>query len=106
MAETISILGTPESLGEDWPKEVKCPYECAGGDVCVDTETGVCSECKRVFDIQPTEIIVGPDEEELTLSQHAELWCVEQGHVIPIRGTSEWDDMYAEWIEFAFSEEK
>lgn len=54
---TISILGTPESLGEDWPKEVRCPYECDGGDVCVDTETGICSECKTVFDIQPTEFV-------------------------------------------------
>ncbi len=61
---TIDIFGTPESLGEDFPKEVVCPYGCAGGDVCVDTETGICSECKRVFDIQPTEFIVEPVEDE------------------------------------------
>ncbi len=54
----IEILGTPETLGEDWPTEVRCPYECDGGDVCVNTETGICSVCKTVFDIQPTEIIV------------------------------------------------
>ncbi len=41
-------------------------------------------------------------EKELTLSQHAELWYAEQENVVPQRGTSEWDDMYAEWIEFAF----
>ena len=39
---------------------------------------------------------------ELTLSQHAEMWYEEQGNVAPQRDTSEWDDMYAEWIEFAF----
>ena len=61
---TIKIFGTPESLGEDFPEEVRCPYECDGGDVCVDTETGVCSVCKRVFDIQPTEFIVEPVEDE------------------------------------------
>ncbi len=40
--------------------------------------------------------------EELTLAQHAELWYAEQGKVVPQRDTSEWDDMYTEWIEFAF----
>jgi len=42
---------------------------------------------------------------ELTLSQHAEMWYKEKGNIVPKKGTSEWDDMYSEWIEFAFSKE-
>ena len=41
--------------------------------------------------------------EELTLSQHAELWYAEQGNIVPQKGTSEWDDMYAKWVKFAFA---
>ena len=48
---TISIVG-------DIPQEVRCPNECDGGDVCVDTITGQCRICKNVFTIQPTNITV------------------------------------------------
>ena len=79
-ATTIEILGSPETLGEDWPSEVLCPYGCAGGDVCVDTETGICSECGRVFVIQPTEFVLEsvPDNCSNCKSsriRRMEAWC-------------------------------
>jgi hypothetical protein len=60
---TIKILGTRETLGEDFPKELKCFNECDGGDVCVDTETGLCSICGLKHNIEETEVIVEETEE-------------------------------------------
>ena len=40
---------------------------------------------------------------EMTLAEHAEAWCRETNNIVPTRGTSEWDDMYARWVDFAFS---
>lgn len=54
---TISIFGTKESLGEDYPTELRCHNECDGGDVCVSTETGICSICKEQYIIEETEFI-------------------------------------------------
>ena len=51
---TIIILGDLSEI----PDEVRCPYNCGGGDVTVDTITGKCKICQRVFKIQTTEIIV------------------------------------------------
>ena len=55
MSGTISILCNEDEV---IPDEAICPYECDGGDVCVDTKTGICKVCKRVFTIHPTQIIV------------------------------------------------
>ncbi len=48
-AGTIVVLGKAD-------KELICPYNCDGGDVCVDPKTGKCSVCGRVFEIEETEI--------------------------------------------------
>lgn len=40
---------------------------------------------------------------EMTLADHAEAWWKEQEKTVPERGTGEWDKMYAEWIDYAFS---
>jgi len=52
----ISILG--KESDKNYPEQVRCPNECDGGDVCVNTKTGVCEFCKEVFLIQPTDFIV------------------------------------------------
>jgi len=41
-------------------------------------------------------------EAGLTLADHAELWCQEQGRKLPPRGTKEWTVMYETWHAFAF----
>ena len=43
-------------------------------------------------------------EAGLTLADHAELWCQEQGRTPPLRNTPEWTAMYEEWHAFAFKE--
>lgn len=42
--------------------------------------------------------------EELSLAEHAEMWCFEQGNPIPDRNTGEWVLMYEKWVGFAFGE--
>ena len=42
------------------------------------------------------------DLNDMTLAEHAEAWWQEQGREVPNRETQEWDEMYAEWIEFTF----
>ena len=42
--------------------------------------------------------------DELTLADHAEKWCEEQGGKVPQRNTKEWDEMYTAWIEYAFED--
>ena len=41
---------------------------------------------------------------DITLAKHAELWWSEKGETVPPRDTEEWDDMYRQWIEFAFED--
>lgn len=50
IADKIHVAGT------DIPDELRCPNECNGGDVCVDTKTGQCKVCGQFFEICPTEI--------------------------------------------------
>lgn len=57
----IRIFGTKESLGEDFPKELRCSNECDGGDVCVDTTTGVCSICGQEHIIETGDLKVNLD---------------------------------------------
>ena len=45
-------------------------------------------------------------EAGLKLSDHAELWCQEQGMELPPRNTPEWTAMYEEWHKFAFEKFK
>ena len=39
-----------------------------------------------------------------TLAWHAEQWWIEKGNKVPSRDTKEWQNMYEEWIEFAFKD--
>lgn len=41
---------------------------------------------------------------KMTLSDHAEAWWKEQGKAVPRRGTTEWQAMYEQWIEYAFAD--
>ena len=41
---------------------------------------------------------------EATLADHAEAWWREQGKVVPPKNTEEWDDMYRQWVDFAFAD--
>lgn len=43
------------------------------------------------------------DAEKMTLAGHAEAWWREQGNTVPSRESAEWNAMYAEWVEFAFT---
>ena len=45
---TIEILGKAN-------REIRCPFECDGGDVTIDPKTGKCKICKRVFKIVETD---------------------------------------------------
>ena len=40
----------------------------------------------------------------ISLAEHAEMWCLENGKNIPNRNTKAWQDMYEQWIEFAFAD--
>ena len=51
MAEKISTI---KVLGKA-TREIRCPYNCDGGDVTIDPNTGKCKICKRVFNIEETE---------------------------------------------------
>ena len=57
---TIKVLGKAE-------REIRCPYECDGGDITIDPKTGKCKVCKRVFNIEETDFtyedIILPDKE-------------------------------------------
>jgi len=39
----------------------------------------------------------------ITLNQVAEDWWINQGNVVPPKGTREYDVMYQNWWKFAFS---
>jgi len=39
----------------------------------------------------------------IPLWQHAEMWYYEQGNNIPERDTDAWQQMYEQWIDFAFA---
>ena len=41
---------------------------------------------------------------EMTLADHAEYWCREQGKQVPARDTAEWQAMYEAWATWAFSD--
>jgi hypothetical protein len=43
-------------------------------------------------------------ENAMTLAEHAEAWWREQGKVVPPPDSAEWQTMYEEWVEFAFSD--
>ncbi len=49
--ETIKILGEAN-------REIRCPYECDGGDVTIDPHTRICKVCKRIFNIEETEFTI------------------------------------------------
>lgn len=42
--------------------------------------------------------------ETMTLREHAEAWWTEQGKKLPEFGTPEYQKMYEQWIEFAFTD--
>ena len=39
----------------------------------------------------------------MTLAQHAEAWWREQGKEVPPRDTREWQEMYEQWVAWAFN---
>lgn len=41
---------------------------------------------------------------EMTLADHAEHWCREQGKDVPPRDSDEWQAMYETWAVWAFSD--
>lgn len=41
---------------------------------------------------------------DLSLADHAEMWWKEQGKEVSARGTEEWQNMYEQWIEYAFGD--
>jgi hypothetical protein len=41
---------------------------------------------------------------EMTLADHAEAWCKEQGNEVPARDSDEWQRMYETWATWAFSD--
>lgn len=43
--------------------------------------------------------------EQMTLAEHAEAWWTEQAKQVPNDRQSEaWQEMYRQWVEFAFSD--
>ena len=44
------------------------------------------------------------DGDRMTLAEHAEIWWLKQGEVVPPHSTPEWQAMYEKWIEFAFAD--
>lgn len=45
----------------------------------------------------------GNSEVIMTLAQHAEAWWREQGKEVPPRDTREWQEMYEQWVAWAFN---
>jgi hypothetical protein len=45
---------------------------------------------------------LGEAGDSKTLSQHAEEWWDEQGKTVPEKNTEEYEEMYKEWVEYAF----
>ena len=41
-------------------------------------------------------------DSEMTLADHAEAWCQENGNEVPPKDTPEWDAMYESWVNWAF----
>ena len=41
---------------------------------------------------------------EMTLADHAECWCREQGKEVPPRDTDQWQAMYEAWATWAFAD--
>ena len=46
--------------------------------------------------------MINKPEVDWTLADHAEFWWKEQGNKVPKRNTPEYEDMYQQWVEFAF----
>ena len=42
------------------------------------------------------------DPNKKTLWEHAEEWWVEQGKTVPKKNTPEYEQMYEEWVDWAF----
>ena len=40
----------------------------------------------------------------MTLAEHAVAWWVEQGNTVPVKGSVVWEEMYRQWVDFAFPE--
>jgi hypothetical protein len=43
-------------------------------------------------------------ENAMTLADHAEAWCREQGKEVPPPDSAEWQTMYEQWVAFAFQD--
>jgi hypothetical protein len=38
------------------------------------------------------------------LREHAEEWWIEQGKIVPVRDSPEYEIMYEDWVDFAFQD--
>jgi len=46
------------------------------------------------------------DNQDLTLADHAEAWMKENGHEVPPRKSEEWNELYTQWLDYAFDYNK
>lgn len=44
------------------------------------------------------------DPADMSMEDHAMAWWIGKGFVIPSPNSIEWEEMYAEWVDFAFSD--
>ncbi len=51
-----------------------------------------------------TTMITDEQAAMMTLAEHAEMWWEKQGNHVPHEDTPEWEQMYDNWVEFAFSD--
>ncbi len=45
---------------------------------------------------------MGINDDGMSMEEHAMLWWIEKGYTIPSPDSIEWEEMYAEWVDFAF----
>ncbi len=44
------------------------------------------------------------DPNDMSFKEHAIAWWIEKGYIIPLPDSPEWEEMYAEWVDFAFKD--
>lgn len=54
--DKVQTCGTIAVMAEKIPTEIRCPYNCDGGNACVSTKTGTCHVCGRTFKINATKL--------------------------------------------------
>lgn len=59
---------------------------------------------RREFSLDQPDMEFSKPDDQKTMQDHAEEWYMEQGNIVPMRGTPEWDQMYLEWHQYAFQD--